>query len=81
MTRWCRAPNESLDLYGQGYELGGYSLLELTEAQNMALGLRRELIDVATELHELRIQLIQIDRRVPGPGSVNMNRNSLLLLL
>jgi len=52
--------NKALDLYRKGYELGGYSLLELTEAQNMALGLRWELIDVAEELHVLRIELTRL---------------------
>jgi len=61
--------NESLDLYRKGYELGGYSLLELTEAQNMALGLRRELIDVAAELHALRIELTRLTGGSQGPGA------------
>lgn len=61
--------NESLDLYRKGYELGGYSLLELTEAQNMALGLRREMIDVAGELQALRIELIWLTGGSQGQGA------------
>jgi len=61
--------NESLDLYRKGYELGGYSLLELTEAQNMALGLHRELIDVAAELHALRIELTRLTGGSQDPGA------------
>ncbi|MDP7660097.1 MAG: TolC family protein, partial [Gammaproteobacteria bacterium] len=52
--------DESLELYREGYDLGGFSLLELTEAQNMALGLRQELVAVAAELHELRIELSRL---------------------
>jgi outer membrane protein, heavy metal efflux system len=61
--------NDSHELYRQGYERGGHSLLELTEAQNMALGLRRELIDVATELHTLRIQLNRLTGGFQAPGA------------
>jgi cobalt-zinc-cadmium efflux system outer membrane protein len=61
--------NDSLELYRQGYERGGYSLLELTEAQNMTLGLRSELIDVAIELHTLRIQLIRLTGGSQAPGA------------
>jgi cobalt-zinc-cadmium efflux system outer membrane protein len=61
--------NDSHELYRQGYERGGHSLLELTEAQNMALGLRRELIDVATELHFLRIRLIRLTGGSQAPGA------------
>jgi len=60
---------ESLDLYRKGYELGGYSLLELTEAQNVALGLRKELIDVAAELHTLRIELTRLTGGSRAPGA------------
>ncbi len=61
--------DESLELYRQGYELGGYSLLELTEAQNMALGLRQELVAVAGELHALRIELIRLTGGAQPPGA------------
>ena len=59
----------SLELYRNGYELGGYSLLELTEAQNMALGLGREFIEVAAELHAIRIELTRLTGGARAPGA------------
>lgn len=61
--------DESLELYRKGYELGGYSLLELIEAQNLALGLRRELVAVAAKLHALRIELTRLTGGSQAPGA------------
>lgn len=57
----------SLDLYRRGYELGGYSLLELAEAQNLARSLRDELITVAGEMHALRIELNRLTGGASAP--------------
>lgn len=61
----------AVDLYRQGFERGGYALLELTESQNLALQLRRELVDTATELHLLRIELERLTGGKSMPGATS----------
>lgn len=61
----------ALDLYRDGFERGGYTLLELTESQNLALRLRQELVDTATELHLLRIELERLTGAPLTPGATS----------
>jgi cobalt-zinc-cadmium efflux system outer membrane protein len=60
--------NESIALYRTGFERGGFTLLELTEAQNRALELQQELIQTASELHGLRIEIDRLTGGALAPG-------------
>jgi len=51
--------------YERGFELGSYSLLELTAAQERLLALRRDALDAATSFH---LTLIEIESLL---GSAN----------
>lgn len=50
----------AVDLYRQGFEVGSYSLLELSDAQTDLLELRHELIDVAARYHLSLVALEQL---------------------
>ena len=47
-----------MTFYERGFELGSYSLLELTAAQERLVALRRDALDAATSFH---LTLIEIE--------------------
>lgn len=51
---------DAVELYQQGFEIGSYSLLELSQAQTDLLNVRHEIIDVAARYHLALVALEQL---------------------